>query len=177
MVKFISDIVGSEIILFQEHAKLGKVLDLVFDPDSGKVLGLYCYDPILKKHRVIVPSEIKKYIRSTLLVEGYDSLADPSDMIRLQEALKINAKIVKEKVYTESGQKVGKVTAATINTTSWSLDRLYVGAQLGLKNFGTELIIPAAKIVAIESKKIFVMDDYAKVRRFSTLAAPKPAVE
>jgi uncharacterized protein YrrD len=177
MIVFTADVIGAEILLFQEHALLGKVSDIIFNPENGKVLGLYCFDPILKTKRVIVPSEIKRFSNHRILIEGYDSLSDPEDMIRIKEAEKVNAKIIKETVFTESGQKLGKVTGATIDTRSWELNRLYVNSAMGLQFLAKELIIPAKKIVKIDKKEIIVTDDYAKVKRFSAAPVPKPIPE
>ena len=100
MVKFVSDIVGMEVLLFQEHATLGPVTGLVFSPENGDVLGLFCFDPIQKHVRVIVPTEIKRVIGSRIVIEDYDSLADPSDTVRIQAALKVEAKLIKEKGFS-----------------------------------------------------------------------------
>ena len=163
MVKFITDILGLEIVLFQEKARLGKVSDLIFSADNGSVLGLICFDPIRKKKRVLVTSEIKKVSGGIILVNGYDSIEDVGDVIRLNKAMQDNVKIIGAKVITVSGQYVGRVNDATIDLTHFRLSRLYVDPPLGINFFAQATLIPAKKIVRIEKKKIIISDNFVIV--------------
>ena len=57
---------------------------------------------------------VRRLVEDRILIDGYDSLVDAEDLIRLREAKKVGAKIIGEKVITESGQKLGKVATATV---------------------------------------------------------------
>ena len=177
MIRFIADIIGINIVLFQEHATLGPVQKIIFSPDTGEVLALFVHDPIEKKNRIIQPAGIKRMAGDVIVADGYDALTDVADVIRIKEAVDINAAILKEKAYTESGQFLGHVVNASIQTIGWRLDRIYVNPPLGLKFLTSELIIPAKKIVRIEKKKIYVADDYAKVKVPKLVPLPKPILE
>ena len=169
MIRFTTDIIGAEILLKAENARLGPVLDLVFSPDDGSVLAFVCYDPIAKRRRVFAPAAVRRLVEDRILIDGYDSLVDAEDLIRLREAKKVGAKIIGEKVITESGQKLGKVATATVRTDVWRLERLYVDPA----NFlASQLLIPAAKIIKIEKKIIYVTDEYARIRAPRVQVAP-----
>jgi uncharacterized protein YrrD len=177
MIRFTTDIVGAQILLFQEQATLGPVKRIVFSSESLDVLGLLAYDPILKKEVVLLPRNIKKMIQDIIVADGYDTLGDPQDVIRIHEAMREDIQVIKEVVVTESGQKLGRVTTATIDTLSWKISRLYVNPPLGLKGLTKELLIPAKKIVKIEKKQIIVSDDFATVKGIKTVPVPKPILD
>lgn len=177
MVRFTTDIIGAQILLFQEHATLGPIKRLIFSPETGEVLGLVVYDPIQKKEAILQPASIKKLAGDIIIADGYDALSAASDLIRVEEALRVDPQIVKERVYTESGQFLGKVVGATIETISWKLNRLYVNPPLGLGLLAKELLIPAKKIVKIEKKQIIVTDDYARIKGTKAVSVPTPVLD
>lgn len=166
-----------EILLFQEQAKLGDVLDLVFSPDDGSVLGILVHDPILKKTRFIVSTEIRRVVGGRILASGYDSMEDVDDLIRVKEAIAVGAKILGETVETQGGQRLGRVSAATVDMAAWRLSRLYVDSFFGVSIISKQLLIPANKIIRIEKKKIIVGDDFAKARHSAVAPVVGPALD
>lgn len=175
MIRFLADIRNAEILLFQEHARLGKALDTIISVEDGSVLGFLVFDPIQKQKGIIPMSEVRKYTGGVIVVNGYDSITNPADVIRLKDAIEVGAKITGEQVVTESGQKVGKVASAAIDTKGWRLARLYVEPPFGLKFLARELLIPAKQIVKIEKKKIIVRDATQKAAQAEPVTAtPTP---
>ena len=65
---------------------MGPVKRIVFSPDNGDILGLFAYDPIQKKEVVLSAANIKKMVGAIIVADGYDSLSDPKDIIRIDEA-------------------------------------------------------------------------------------------
>lgn len=163
MVKLISDIIGSKLLLFQERVLLGEITGCIIDPKDGAFLGLKIIDSIEKSPKVIPLNEIKGFGPDFVMIKDMKSLSEPSDVVRIEKALKIDPRIIGEKVETECGQKLGKVEDATIDIKFSSLGRLYVRPKGIFSFFAKQLIIPAKKIVEIKKNLIIVSDEFAKV--------------
>jgi sporulation protein YlmC with PRC-barrel domain len=138
MVRFISDIIGSQVLLFQERAHVGPAKEVIIDPNDGSFLGIVVFDPIERKKKVVPASEIKGSGKNFLLIKDYDSISEPEDVIKIQSALEINPKIIDARVETQSGQYLGKVGDATVNFKMMCLEKLYVHPNsLRFKNIGS----------------------------------------
>lgn len=171
MLKMFSEIIGTNIYLFQEHALAGQVNEILVSPQDGSILGLFLFDPVVKRERIIPTSEIISFSAKGILVKGYDSLTDVEDLIKVKEVLDQKNKIIKSPVYTKSGKRVGKVSEATINIKNFSLDRLYVTPVFRIKYLAKDLIIPSSKIEAILPKKIIIADGFIKNKAAKPLLA------
>lgn len=177
MVRFVNDIIGSQVILFQERAHVGPVRDVIIDPGDGSFLGITVYDPIEKRDKVVPSMEIKGSGKNFLLIKDYESITDPDDVVKIKAVLPINPKIIGARVETQSGQYLGKVTNATINLKLLALEKLYVASSSLLKFLSEDLIISAKKIIEIQKTKIIVSDEFVKVGEkksvFSALPVPE----
>lgn len=173
MLKLLTEIKGSKVILFQEQALVGTVSDYLFEHNTGVLLGVFVANPIEKKIKIIPVTEFKALGPDTILVDDLNSLMDLEDYIRGLQAIKVNAKIIGETVKTELGKTLGKVEEAAIDSISYKIERLYIKPKLGLYNFAKELLIPASKIIEITKKYIIVTDELVAVKaKKSTVALP-----
>jgi sporulation protein YlmC with PRC-barrel domain len=177
MIRFISDIIGSSVLLFQEKAHVGPVREVIISPDDGSFLGIVIFDPIERKKMVVPATEIKGSGKEFLLIKDYDSLTEPDDVVKIKAALEINPKIISSRVETMSGQHLGKVNDATIDFKIMCLERLYVAPASLIQFLAKDLIIPAKKIIRIEKDKIIVSDEFVTVSEKKAAIIAIPAAE
>lgn len=177
MIKFFTDLIGSEVLLSQERAQVGPVSDVIIDPLDGAFLGISVLDSVEKVKKVIPAIEIKGIGSGFVLVRDFKSLTEIEDVVRIKKALETQIKILGSKVETESGQKIGKVENATINLKMLALEKLYVNPPLSISFLAKQLIIPSAKIVEIQKKKIIISDEFAKAKKKAAQAQVIPVVE
>lgn len=176
MIRFITDIIGSQVLLFQEKAHVGPAREVIISPDDGSFLGIVVFDPIGKKNMVVPAGEIKGSGKEFLLICDYDSLTEMDDVVKIKAALQINPKIIGARVETMSGQHLGKVKDATIDFKLMCLERLYVAPASIIQFLAKDLIIPAKKIIRIEKEKIIVSDEFVTVseKKSAITAIPVP---
>lgn len=177
MVKFFTDIIGSRVLLFQERAQIGPAADVIIDPADGAFLGISVLDSVEKRKKVIPASEIKGFGTGFVLARDFKSLTEIDDVVRIKKVIEDDVNILGAKVETESGQKLGKVENATIDLKLLALEKLYVNPPLSISFLSTQLIIPSAKIIEIQKKKIIVGDEFAKVKKKVTESQIMPVVE
>jgi sporulation protein YlmC with PRC-barrel domain len=171
MLKFLSELVGLKIILFQEKASLSPVVDYLIKPENGRLLGVFTNDPFTKKQKIVLTQDIKHFEKDFLIISSLEALSDTSEIVKVKEALKIDPKIINQKVVTESGKHVGKVRDAVLDTNSLKIAKIYVAPRLGIQNLARELIIPSSRISAIKKRVIVITDDREDTRIKAGLAA------
>lgn len=163
MIKFLSDLIGANVVLYQEQAKVGPISDVVFSPADGALLGFFCLDPVSGLEKVVPSNEIQSFHQGYVVISGYDSMSMPNEVIRIEQALAEKPKIIGARVYTQSGQYLGKVHEATINLDFLCLDHLYVNPPFSFSFLAKDLLISAKKIVEFQHNKIIVSDELIKL--------------
>lgn len=117
---------------------------------------------VLDKENIIPTNEIKAMGSGFVVAKDQNSLSEVNDVVKIKEALKVRAKIIGEKVFTESDQYLGRVNDGTVDVTSYTLERIYVNPPLSLKRMTKQIMIPAKKIIEIKKDKIIVSDEFVR---------------
>lgn len=174
MVKLISQLIGAKIILFQERARIGEVIDLLIDPKDGAFVGLEIIEERENKYKYIPPSEIKGLGQGFVMVKDLNSLSEEEDVIKIKEVLSCRPEIIKSKVYSEDGEFIGRVVDATINFKLSALEKIYVTPKMSIKFFSENLVISAKQIVEIKKREIIVKNGKRKVKesKFAPVVTP-----
>lgn len=170
MVKFVSQLIGADIILFQERAIVGRVTRVLIDPDDGSLVGFVAKPVHQNKDSYIPTSEVKGLGKKLIIVEGLSSLSEADDVIKIDKVLRNEPMIIGSQVYSESGQHLGRVEDATLDMTLAVLKKLYVKPLFLAGILKEQQLIDASQIVKIEEKKIIVRD--SKIKEKSPLAMP-----
>lgn len=121
--------------------------------------------------------EIKGFGEDFVMINDLKSISETDDVIRIKTALETGSKIIGAKVETESGQKLGRVTDATIDLKFGALERLYVNVIPLISFLSKDLIISAKKIIEIQKNKIIVSDEFAKEKVKKMAAMPSAVPE
>lgn len=167
MIKFINQIIGANIILFQERAIVGQVSRVLIDPDDGAFVGLVVA-PVHQKQETYIPTtEIKGFGRGLVMVEDLRSLSEEEDVILIKKVLDGEPQIIGAPVFDEDGTRLGKVNDATIDVRVGVLKKLYVNPPLLAGILGDQKIIDAKQIVKIEKKRITVQGTRVKKKSIS----------
>lgn len=130
----------------------------IFNPNNLKIEGFYCKDSMNGQQLVLLSQDIRDTMKAGFVVNDFDVLADPEDLVRLQDIMKIGFELIGKPVFTVSKSKVGKVNDYAADQETLYVQKLYVGQSL-LKSFsGGQLSIDRTQIVEITNKKIVVQE-------------------
>jgi uncharacterized protein YrrD len=176
MIKFITDIIGSEVLVKRERLQAGKVAEVIISPDDGVFLGVTT-NTFPNKKTAVPASEIQGIGDGLILIKEAESIGELEDIIRIKEVIDRKTKIIGQKVFTESGQRLGKCVNATLNLKYQKLDKIYVSPGAVIAFLASDLIIPAKNIVEIKKDRIVVTDEYLKVKAPKLATNIRPAID
>jgi uncharacterized protein YrrD len=157
MMKFISKVIASKVISFQERAILGSVTRVLIDPADGALLALVV-NVRSRDEKYIPQTEVKGFGEGVVIVEGVSSLSDAEEVIKIAEALEEEPIILGAEVVTEAGDYLGRVDDATLDLGTGSLKSLYVNPKYLGKLLGEQKIISLKQVLRIEKRRIIVKD-------------------
>lgn len=151
---FYSNIVGTLVFEDDSPRPVAMVRDLVMDPDRGATIAFMLNQ---NKQLVVSPMDVIS-LKQVMKINNADNVVEASEILRVSEVLKSNRPIYGAKVFTKSGECLGKVFDFSIDAKTYNLNKIFVAKDiLGLFRYNS-LIIPAKSIIEVKSYKIIVKD-------------------
>jgi sporulation protein YlmC with PRC-barrel domain len=163
------------VMSLQTGSKIASAISPIINPDNLKIEGFYCDDGTSAKLLVLLTQDIRESIAKGYIVNDYQSLTDPDELIRLQNILKINFQLLGKAVYTDGGKKIGKVDDFAVESSSMMVQKIYVSQSI-LKSMSVgQLGIDRSQIVSITDRKIVVREPTVRADVAKPLRAPQPS--
>ena len=145
------------IMSLRSGGQVGVTSTPIINPNNLKIEGFFCQDAN-RKQLVLLHQDIREVIPQGIVVNDYDALTDPSELVRLKDILELHFELIGKQVTTVSKNKVGKVVDYATETGSMYVKKLYVTQSL-LKSFtGGNLGVDRTQIVEITNKTIIIQD-------------------
>ncbi len=85
-------------------------------------------------------------------------LAQPSELVRLEELIKINFQLIGMPVVTSSKEKVGKVDDFATEVESMFIQKLYVSQSVFKSFTGGQLSVDRNQVIEINDRRILIND-------------------
>lgn len=171
MEKYYLKTIGLSVI--SEHGeRLGKIGDIIINPENGKIAGFY-----------MAPSNRKIIAAIDVLAwNGYIKIPDANDIVEADEVVQIgnilekNIRVYKNKVYTKDGEYVGVVIDMGFDNKFLNLTCLVVAKGFLGMVYWDKKIIAAQDIIEIKQHKIIIKNlvKPVKMRKLRVDMAPSP---
>lgn len=173
MLKAISSFLNIPIISIYNSKKVGEVFDFIVEPSSGRIVGLIGerYGFLKRKNKVIADIDVREISPRALIVDSEDALVAEKDIVKLAEIIKSGKKVLKNKVYSQSGKYIGKVYDYLIDDFFY-IQKLYIYPPF-FNIFENQLIVSRKNVIAIEKKGIIINDiKREKIKEPKTVKIP-----
>ncbi len=172
MLQLSGTLLNKEILSLRTGAPVATVVSPIINPDNLKIEALICSDRFNGNNLVLLYQDIREYTTKGYIVNDHDVLTDPEDLVRLQDVIKLNYKLVGKQVVTTSKEKVGKISDYAVEIETMYIQKLYVAQSL-IKSFaGGSLSIDRSQIHEVTDTKVVIND----LLKPSTIAAPATAI-
>ena len=171
----------------QAGHRIASVNEPIVDPHKLHIVAFYVQKTEDTKEQLLLHTEDISEVTSRGLIIDHDEqlMSNDGDLVRLQEIIDLDFRLLNKPVETEGGAKVGSVSRFAIDTHTFMIMQIYVTQPVTL-NFGNaEVIIHRSQIINVTEKKIIVKDaSVKKTAKFSfrnflfgRQAEPKPEPE
>lgn len=147
------------IVSIKSGEKVGKVSDLVVNPENGKFLALLLQpEKAFAKKKIVLAEDISSIGENAIMVQDESAAVPLQDNEQIMENIEAKVKIASNKAVTYSGDLLGSIKDYEIDETSYKLSKIYVSTGLIKDIFKGELVITADKIISIGKDAIIVKD-------------------
>ena len=148
-----SQIVGLPVGATDTQARVGTVSRVVVDPDSGQLLGFGVKTGFIGGEKVLSFHDVTAIDHAAVLVRDPEHILPAQEVAPIKKALAERRQLLGQRVVTEGGTNLGKVTDLVLHTDTAMVAKLYVSHLL------EERIIPLEKVVKVTKDRIVVKDD------------------
>jgi uncharacterized protein YrrD len=173
MLQLSNSILNRPVMSLRTSGQIATVAEPIINPNNLKIEGFYCEDAFSKETLILLTQDIRDILPQGYVVNDHEVLVSPEELVRLQDILRLGFQLPGKQVVTANKEKVGKVTDWAAETTTFYIQKIYVGQSI-LKSLSTgQLSIDRNQIVEITNKKI-VIHELLKPQK-APLTATSPA--
>lgn len=174
MLKLSGSLVNQQIVSLRTGGIIARTEAAIINPHNLKIEGFYCIDSRSRHRLVLLTQDIRDIIPAGIVVDDYDVLSEPDELIRLQSVLEIGYELVGKPVQTSKKRKLGKVNDYAVDDQAFFVQKLYVERSLLKSLSSDQLVIDRAEIVEVTDRRV-IIKEIEKTSK-SGLPAPAPAI-
>ena len=130
----------------------------VLNTKNLKIEGFYCQDDLSKKQLILLSQDVRESTRRGFIIDDYDVLAEPDDLVWLRDVLELAFDLLKKPVETVSREKVGKVSDYATEMTTLYVQKLYVAQPIWKNLTGGSLSVDRTQVHEVTPKFIVIND-------------------
>jgi sporulation protein YlmC with PRC-barrel domain len=158
MLQLSETILNQPVMSLRTGSQVATVTSVIMNPNNLKIEGFYCEDSLENKTLVLLAQDVRDTLAQGLVVDDHEVLVAPDELVRLNDLMELNYQLIGKQVATVQKEKVGRVNNWAADTTSFYIQKLYVGQSI-LKSLSTgQLSIDRNQIVEITNKKIIIQE-------------------
>ena len=165
MLVYNSNLIGTPILSVEAGGPIGQIASAVVNPGNLQIIAFKLVGPVIDPSRNILDTKsIREYSNLGMVIDGIDELASPSDIVKIEQVLKLNFDLLTLKVETKKGSKLGHLVNFTINSDDFLVQQIIVRRPLVKRFLDPELTIPRKEIVEVTDYKIIVKDEEKTIK-------------
>ena len=159
MLQLSGTMLNRPVLSLRTGSPIAEIIAPIINPDNLKIEGFYCNNFDEKNQSVLLYQDIREVLQQGVVVNDFDALSDPSDLIRLQKILALDFELIGKPIETLSHDKIGKVSDYAFETSTMYIQKLYASPHSLLKSLTTgSLSIDRNQIQEITPKRVIIND-------------------
>lgn len=158
MLQLSTTLLAKSVLSLRTGQPVATVMAAIFNPKNLKIEGFYCNDILSNKQLILLYQDIRETMQDGFVVDDYDVLAEPEELVRLQGVLDSNFELIGKRIETVSNEKVGKVSDYAVETETMYVQKLYATRSLFKSFTSGSLSIDRTQINEITDKRIVIND-------------------
>lgn len=147
-----------EVLSLRTGSPIAEITAPIINPDNLKIEGFYCTEYSERKQVVLLYQDIRDVLPQGVVVNDFDALSDPSELVRFKKILELNFQLIGKPVETLSNDKVGKVTDYAFESATMYIQKLYVSQSILKSLTSGSLSIDRNQIQEITPKRVIIND-------------------
>lgn len=158
MLVLSKNLLNRAVMSLRTGGSVGMAGQPLINPNNLKIEGFYVDDRVSRKRLVLLTQDIRDIVPQGFAIDDREVLSEPEDLVRLKEVIDINFELIGKTVVTVNKHKVGKVADWAAESTTFYIQKLYVGRSMLRSLNAGQLSIDRTQIIEITDSKIVVQE-------------------
>jgi sporulation protein YlmC with PRC-barrel domain len=139
----------------------------IVDPNNLKVIGFTLSGPMIRGDvgNILDSNDIREFSKIGMIIDSIDDFISEEDAIKIGKVLKLKFNLIRLRVETKKGTRLGKVIDYTVDSETMVVQQIIVKRPFLKAIDDPELIISRREIVEITDEKIIIKDEEDKLRK------------
>lgn len=172
MLQLSGSLLNQPVVSLRTGGAIARTESAIINPHNLKVEGFYVVDSRNRQRLILLVQDIRDVIPAGIVVDDYDVLSDPSELIRLQKLLQIDFKLIGKSVQTAKKQRLGKVNDYAVDNQAFFVQKLYVERSLLKSLSSDQLAIDRTEIVEVTDRRVIIKEIQKTSKSGMPAAAP-----
>jgi hypothetical protein len=156
MLQLSSFFLNRSVLSLRTGGSVATITGPIIDPNTLKIEGFYCNTP--KERLILLCQDIREVLPSGFVIDDFERLAEPEDLVRLKEVLELQFELICKQVVTVDKHKIGKVSDYAVETSSMYIQKIY-STQSIFKSFtGGSLSIDRTQVHEITPRRVIITE-------------------
>jgi sporulation protein YlmC with PRC-barrel domain len=156
MLQLSAHLLSQPVLSLRTGSVVAWTTDAIINPHILKIEGFYCKDSVDGRRLVLLYQDIREYSKRGFIIDDHDVLSEPDELVRLQNVLSLNFRLLKKPVVTTSKVRVGKVSDYAVETMTMYIQKLYVSQSLWRNLMRGSLSVDRTQIVEVTTRRIVI---------------------
>lgn len=170
MLQLSATMLNREVLSLRTGSPIACIIAPIINPTNLKIEGFYCEEYSDKNQKILLYQDIRDVLPQGVVVNDFDALTDPSDLVRLKKVLEMDFDLLGKPVETVSKEKVGKVSDYAFETATMYIQKIYVSQSILKSLTNGSLSVDRGQIHEITPKRVIINDLLQPTRAAATTA-------
>ncbi len=153
-------------------AQVAIATEPIINPHNLKIEGWYCIDGFNKETLILLAQDVRDFVPQGIAINDHEVLSEPDELLRLQDVLKLEFRLLGKLVVTNHKRRLGKVADYALETTTLVIQKLYVNRPVYRSLTDGQLSIDHSQIIEINDKKIIIKEADVTIEAGMPTTAP-----
>ncbi|HEU4967117.1 MAG TPA: hypothetical protein VFT53_06635 [Candidatus Saccharimonadales bacterium] len=156
MLQLSINLLNRPVLSLRTGSPVAWVTTPIINPTRLNIEGFYVTDSVDHSQLILLYQDIRELSPQGYIIDDHDVLAQPADLVRLQNVLTMNFDLLNKPIETVSHEKIGKVNDYAVETTTMYIQKLYVGRSIWKSFTSGSLSIDRTQIAEVTNKRIVI---------------------
>jgi len=156
MLQLSTNLLNRPVLSLRTGSPVAWVTAPIINPARLNIEGFYVTDSVDRSPLILLYQDIRELGAQGYIVDDHDVLAQPADLVRLQNLLALNFVLMDKPIETVGHEKIGKVNDYAVETATMYIQKLYVGRSIWKSLTSGSLSIDRTQIVEVTNKRIII---------------------
>lgn len=170
MLVYSAQLLRCPILSLHVGRPIAEVSELIIDPNDLKIVGFKVSGGVIggEVGDILRTESVREFSDIGMIVDSEDVFVSRADVIKIDEIMSLEFKLVDLKCVTKKGTKLGKIVDYTVDPSNFQIMQIVVQRPTFKAFIDPELIISRNEIVEVDDFKVTVKDEEDKIRKRAT---------